>query len=193
MHRRFLAGPRVGHFCLVMLLSLAAIAFSMSPVTADHESLTRMTFEPVENSAAPTGSGTGMVEFHGGQEPDSRWTSTFQFFGVQSGSTYSVVVQGRFGEDGSSEAVAFTPVCEFVAGEDGSGGCWYYFVGLHRLGVVQLRVGSPDGAPVLQATNLAGPGSMNRTSNAYSLTLTATPGEVREATPDQELPATPES
>lgn len=168
---------------LTLAVTMGIIVASIAPATADHESLTRMTFAPVADSADPAASGEGMVEFHGGEEPDSRWTATFQYFGLRPEITYAVVVQGRFGEDDSEEAAAFTPICEFISGDDGSGGCWFYFVGLKRLGVVQLRVDGLQGAAVLQASKKDGPGDMDRAANAYSLTLTATPGEQPDATP----------
>ncbi|MEJ7837880.1 MAG: hypothetical protein WKF81_03645 [Thermomicrobiales bacterium] len=185
MRSFFFPGNRWRAVYLILAVTTAILVTSIAPATADHESLTRMTFAPVTESADPAASGVGMVKFHGGEEPDSRWTATFQYFGLRPATMYAVVVQGRFGEDGSEEAAAYTPVCEFVSGDDGSGGCWFYFVGLKRLGVVQVRVDGPDGEAVLQASNKDGPGDMDRTANAYSLTLTATPGDRPDATPQQ--------
>ena len=125
----------------------------------------------------------GTIEFRGGAEPESRWTATFQFTGLQPETEYTVVVEGRFGEDDTPEAVAFSPICAFRTGADGDGGCWYYLVGLRRLNVVQVRVGDEDGQAALQATRGEdGPGSMTSESNMHSQALTATPLPEREDT-----------
>lgn len=179
---------------LVLALLIFASMALIGPTDsiAVHESDNELTFEPVTGSPAPAGSGTGMFEFRGGAEPESRWTTTFQFIGLRPGTDYITVVQGRFGEDGSSEATAFSPICTFRTDADGNGGCWYYMIGLRRLGVVQVRLGDENGPVVLQATRKEdGPGSISSTSNVHSLTLTATPQNDRDdrsASP----PATPE-
>ncbi len=173
---------------LSILLTPLLVALA-SPFTsfADHESDNELTFEPVPDSPSPAGSGTGTIEFRGGAEPDSRWTITFQFAGLQPESKYVTLVKGRTGEDDSPEASAFSPICTFRTDGNGEGGCWYYLIGLRRLGIVQVRLDGEDGPVVLQATRKeGGPGSMTSTTNIHSLALTATPRVERD-----NLPASP--
>ncbi len=175
--------PGERRMLLIAILLIPSLVALIGPSTslADHESDNELTFEPVADSPSPGGSGVGTIEFRGGAEPDSRWTITFQFAGLQPGSTYVTVVQGRTGEDGSPEATAFSSICEFLADGDGTGGCWHYLVSLRRLGVVQVRLDEADGPVVLQATrHEGGPGSMSSMTNFHSLALTATP----RASPD---------
>lgn len=147
------------------------------PVRAAHESTNTLTF------AVPSGSGTasgdGVVTYHGGDADSSRWTARFHFSGLESNERYVVVVKGRFGEDGSPEAAAFTSLCSFQSDDSGAGGCWWYHIVLNRLNVVQLRSGDAAGSVALQATREpGGPGSITSVPNAFSPTSTpeSTPG-----------------
>lgn len=176
---------------LVPLVLLLALAIPLTPSLAVHEGDTELAFEPVEGSRSPVGAGTGLVAYAGGTEPESRWTITLRFSGLQADTDYLSLVAGRFGEDGSAEAKAFTPICGFRTDAEGNGGCWYYLVGLRRLGVMQLRLGDGDGEIVLQATRAeGGPGSMTGSPNHHSLPLTATPATARGVPPATPL-ATP--
>lgn len=178
---------------LVGILLIPLLVVFASPFTsfADHESDNDLTFEPVPDSPSPAGTGSGLIEFRGGGEPDSRWTITFQFTGLQPESRYVTLVQGRTGEDDAPEASAFSPICTFRTDENGDGGCWYYLIGLRRLGIVQVRLDGADGPAVLQATRAeAGPGSMTSTTNIHSLALTATPRVERDDQPASPI-ATP--
>ena len=163
------------------ILAIAGVIGGFRPVSAEHESTNALAF------AAPAGSGdasgVGTVTFHGGDVDTSRWTAQFAFSGLAPGQRYVVVVEGRFGEDGSPEARAFTSLCSFEADASGAGGCWWYHKELRRLGIVQLRSGDEAGAVVLQATrDPGGPGSITSVPNVFS--PTATPN----ASPE---PATP--
>ncbi len=181
---------------MVLLVSAMLVALAVSlvgPFTsfADHESDNELTFEPVLDSPSPAGSGTGTVDFRGGGEPDSRWTIIFQVDDLQPETNYVTVVQGRTGEDDSPEAGAFSPFCAFRTDGNGDGGCWYYLIGLRRLGLVQVRLDNENGPPVLQSTRQEdGPGSMESTTNFHSLTLTATP-RAEEDEPQASPVATP--
>ncbi len=138
----------------------------------------------MEDSPSPDGAGEGMIDYHGGGEPDTLWTATFQFTNLEPEQAYAVVVQGRFGEDGTDAAMAFTPICDFETDASGDGGCWYYFVGLRRLAVMELRVGDADGKAVLRATvSEDGPGSLSRMANDFSPTATALAAQAQSASP----------
>ena len=170
--------PRRMGVIAVSLIVIALVSVSLmlpAPIRADHESTTSVVLEPVDAAGAEGASGAGLVEFHGGPEPESRWTLTFEFTGLEPNTGYVLMVQGRFGNDGSPEASAFTELCRFTSDEQGEGACWYYFVGLRRLSVMELRQGDADGPAVLRATKGDGPGSMTRSPNAFSIALTATP------------------
>lgn len=163
----------------ILVVSLAVVVLALAQAwpgisLADHESTNELTFEPVQDSPAPNGAGEGIIDYRGGGRLDSLWTATSQFTGLAPEEQYTVVVQGRFGEDGSAGATAFTPICDFTTDANGDGGCWYYFVRLIHLSVVQVRLGDASGEVVLQATaSEDGPGSITRTFNDYSATPTA--------------------
>ncbi|CAN5321863.1 hypothetical protein BH24CHL2_BH24CHL2_8440 [soil metagenome] len=174
--------PLVAIAALLLVVALAQVW----PGTglADHESTNDLTFAPVEDSPSPDGAGEGMIDYHGGGEPDTLWTATFQFTNLEPEQAYAVVVQGRFGEDGTDAAMAFTPICDFETDASGDGGCWYYFVGLRRLAVMELRVGDADGKAVLRATvSEDGPGSLSRMANDFSPTATALAAQAQSASP----------
>jgi len=182
--------PAVGRWVLVAIC-FGLLALATPPRgQAEHESANALTFAPVAGSAAPAGSGTGEIAYNGGFEPVSQWTATFRFAGLAADADYTVVVQGRFGEDGSAEAAAFTETCSFRASATGEGGCWDYHLGLVRLGVAQLRLGGEAGEPVLQATRAGGgPGTIVSTPNRHSPAPTAPSGTA--ATPLATPVATP--
>lgn len=158
--------PAIRNGSLAALLA-GCLLLAGSPVLADHESSNRLEFAPV--AASPfAAAGEGTIEFHGGAEPVSRWTVAFQFEGLAPETDYTVFVQGRFGEDGSPEATAFTPLCAFRADAVGAGGCWNYLFGLRRANVLQLRA-TGEMEAVLQATrDPAGPGAITRAPNRFS-------------------------
>lgn len=173
--------PRFTRPTIVLTLALTVAVALISQTTsllAVHEGDTRLVFEPVAGSSSPAGSGAGEVTYAGGLEPESRWTITMQFTGLQPNTHYLALVVGRFGVDGSPEAEAFSPICGFRTEIEGNGGCWYYLVGLRRLGLVELRLGDADGEAVLQASrDHDGPGSMIGNPNAHSFPLTVPPSD----------------
>lgn len=176
----------------VLLLVVTLVLAWPGTGLADHESTNNLTFEPVEDSPSPDGAGEGMIDYHGGGEPDTLWTATFQFTNLEPEQAYAVVVQGRFGEDGTDAATAFTPICDFETDASGDGGCWYYFVGLRRLAVMELRVGDADGKAVLRATvSEDGPGSLSRMANDFSPTATALAAQAQSASPAATPKASP--
>lgn len=144
--------PRVGR--LVTAVAMVALLLVAAPlvVAASHQGTNVLRFAPVAGSAAPAAEGAGTVQYRGGAEPRSKWTATFEFAGLRPLTAYSVVVQGRFGDERSAEAGAFSELCSFRTDDQGAGGCWWYFRGLRRLDVAQLRLGEAGGAAVLQAT-----------------------------------------
>jgi len=163
----------------VVLLTLLSLSFHAA--RAGHESTNSLTFAPVAESAAPDGTGEGLIDYRGGQEPRTRWTVHFSFGGLQANRPYSVVILGRFGEDGTPAATEFAGVCAFTTDSAGEGGCWYYPVGIRRLSVVQLRAGDAAGPPILQASREPDdPGAIVSQPNRYS--PTATPGPAPVAT-----------
>jgi hypothetical protein len=159
---------------------------------ADHESTNDLTFEPVVDSPSPDGAGEGIIDYHGGGEPDTLWTATVQFTDLEPEQAYAVMVQGRYGLDGTDAATAFTPICDFTTDASGDGGCWYYFVGLVRLAVMEVRIGDADGEVVLRATaSDDGPGSLSRMANEFSPTATALAAQSASASPAATPGATP--
>ena len=148
------------------------LAFLLAGTTlgaAEHYGTNSLVFAPIAESSTSRARGFGVVEYKGGSEPRSKWTATFQFDDLPADTTYTVVVQGRFGDDGSVDAYAFSELCWFHSDAAGEGGCWSYFRGLRRLDVVQLRAGDEQGRPVLQATRSDdGPGSITAVPNRYT-------------------------
>ena len=144
-----------------MSVLLAMVVGAVPGAAADHEGTNVLTFAPVWDSPSPNAAGTGTIEFNGGVEPSSKWTATFSFSGLPPFTSYTVALQGRYGLDGSADSVKFTALCSFQTDEYGAGGCWWYFRGLRRLNVSQLRLGDDQGRTVLQATRSdGGPGSI---------------------------------
>lgn len=155
-------------FCSVLS---AVIAFSPVPAFAQdlgHFGKNRLEFAPVESSPLPDAAGTGIVDYKGGEEPDSQWRATFKFTGLEPNASYTVVVRGRFGEPDSPEEAQLSPLCSFSADNQGRGSCFWYFRGLARLNVVQLRSGDENGPRVLQATRSGDLGSITTSPNRFS-------------------------
>lgn len=152
-------------FGLVLGLVLAGSGLHLAD--AAHESTNALTFARV-NGAPAGASGEGLIEYQGGEDEASRWTTTFSFTGLQPDTHYDVVVQGRFGEDDSPAARTFTPLCSFETSSTGDGVCWRYIRQLRRLGFVELRQGGADDSTVLAATRGEGHGTIGSTPNASS-------------------------
>jgi len=169
--RQTMRRDRVVGWLVAVFVVIAVVIPLVIPARAAHESTNTLTF------AAPSGSGEasgiGTVTYHGGEVDTSRWTAQFRFTGLDSSKRYVVVVKGRFGEDESPEANAFTSLCSFQSDASGAGGCWWYHKVLRRIGIVQLRSGDEAGTVVLQATREpGGPGSITSVPNALSPTPT---------------------
>lgn len=157
------------HVLCIMLAAL--LAFSVFPVAAEnigHFGKNRLEFAATERLLLPDARGTGIVDYKGGKEPSSQWRASFRFTGLEPGASYAVVIRGRFGASGSPEAIAFTPLCSFHADGVGQGGCFWYFRGLARLNLVQLRVGNEEGVQVLEANRVRGSGSIETEPNRFS-------------------------
>jgi len=151
----------------------ALLAFSVSPAAAQNQNIghlgkNRLKFATIEPFLLPDATGTGMVEYKGGREPESQWRASFRFTGLEPAASYTVVIEGRFGARGSPEANAFTTLCTFQADVSGQGGCFWYFRGLARLNLVQLRVGDENGVQVLEANRARGPGAIETEPNRFS-------------------------
>ena len=169
------------HRLLVAALGLALVALlggglllSAAAEEIGHYGTNRLMFAPVGQGTASDAKGQGTVEYRGGAEPDSRWRGSFRFKGLKPNRTYTVVVLGRFGADDSDEAGEFSPLCSFDVKDNGNGSCFWYFSGLARLDVVQLRIGDENGAQVMKASRDNSLGSIETAPNRYS--------------PDDELP-----
>lgn len=112
--------------------------------------------------------GKGIIEYRGGDEPSSRWRASFRFSELSEETDYTVVVKGRFGDDGSDEASEYTALCSFETDSEGKGNCFWYFRGLARLNAVQLRLEDEDGTRVMQASRNGDLGSISTEPNRYS-------------------------
>lgn len=155
----------------IVLLAVATLMFGASPVAAQNIGYfgkNRLTFSPVAPFLLPDATGSGIVDYKGGEEPTSRWRASFRFTGLEPGASYTVVIRGRFGAQDSLEASAFTPLCSFEADGRGQGGCFWYFRGLARLTLVQLRAGDENGTQVLEARRSRGAGSIETEPNRFS-------------------------
>lgn len=146
---------------ITVLGTLALAAFAALPALAAHESNNALSFAPAAGSPAPDASGTGVINYVKGiseEEPNTAWTSSFRFQGLEPDTTYTVVVRGRF-----ADATAFSAICSFTTNAGDGGSCSEQFIGLQRLAIAQLRLGDQSGTPVLQATRqavVAGPGEI---------------------------------
>ena len=161
--------PRLAPALCMVLAAL--LAFSAIPAAAQnirYFGKNRVAFALVDRSVLPDATGTGIVDYKGGDEPSSQWRASFRFTGLDAGASYTVVTKGRFGASDSAEAEVFTPLCSFSADNAGEGSCFWYFRGLARLDLVQLRAGDENGAPVLEANRSRGRGSIQTESNRFS-------------------------
>ena len=152
----FIAPVRQVRAAVLWIALIAMLLLGISPATAQDQDIghfgkNRLRFSAVEPFLLPDATGTGIVDYKGGREPASQWRASFQFAGLDAGARYTVVIRGRFGAAGSPEADAFTPLCSFQTDDFGQGGCFWYFRGLARLNLVQLRTGGENGTPVLGA------------------------------------------
>ena len=155
----------------LLALTVAVLAFGASPAAAQNIGYfgkNRLTFSPVAPFLLPDATGSGIVDYKGGKEPVSRWRASFRFSGLAPGATYTVTIRGRFGARGSLEANTFTRLCSFQADVQGQGGCFWYFRGLARLTLVQLRAGDENGTRVLEAGRSRGAGSIETEPNRFS-------------------------
>jgi hypothetical protein len=171
--REFTAPVRRVHAVVLWIALIATLVFGISPATAQAQDIThfgknRLRFSAVEPFLLPNATGTGIVDYKGGREPSSQWRASFRFTGLEAGASYTVVIRGRFGATGSPEADSFTPLCSFQTDDVGQGGCFWYFRGLARLNLVQLRTGDENGTPVLGARRPRGPGSIETEPNRFS-------------------------
>ena len=147
----------------LILFGAIALALALPGATlAAHESSNKLAFAAVTNSLSPEASGSGVINYIKGisaGEPDTAWSSAFRFTGLESDTTYTVVVRGRF-----TVATVFSEICTFTTNRAGVGTCQSQFTGLQRLAIAQLRLGGVGGTPVLQATRQTvlpgGPGSI---------------------------------
>lgn len=128
----------------------------------------RLEFALVDPVSLPAANGTGIIEYKGSKEPGSRWRASMKFSGLEAGAPYAVVIQGRFGPAGSPESNTFTPLCTFAADANGEGGCFWYFRGLARLNLVQLRSGDENGPVVLEASRDGAKGEISTAPNRFS-------------------------
>lgn len=128
----------------------------------------RLVFDPTGDAVDNDASGKGIIEYQGGEEPDSSWRATFRFKALRRNSNYVVVIKGRFGEVGSEEAEEYSEICAFRTNKSGKGNCFWYFRGLARLDETQLRARGVDGERAMQATRGDGPGDITTVPNRYS-------------------------
>ena len=160
------------HLAPVLCIVLAAVlVFSAFPAAAQnirYFGKNRLEFALVDPIVLPDATGTGIVDYKGGDEPSSQWRASFRFTGLAAGASYTVVTKGRFGAPGSPEAEISTPLCAFPADAAGEGSCFWYFRGLARLDLVQLRTGDENGPPMLEANRSDGPGSITTDPNRFS-------------------------
>ena len=152
---------------------MSLLALCASPAAAQNQNIghfgkNRLKFATVAPLVLPDATGTGIVDYKGGKEPSSQWRASFQFSDLEPGASYTVVINGRFGARGSAEANTFTALCSFQVDNAGQGGCFWYFRGLARLNLVQLRAGDENGPRVLEANRARGPGSIETEPNRFS-------------------------
>jgi hypothetical protein len=158
---------------VLWIVLVALITVGVSPAAAQNQNIghfgkNRLEFALVEPVSLPDAMGTGIIDYKGGKEPSSQWRASFRFTGLKAEARYTVVIQGRFGVRGSPDADVFTPLCEFSTDNAGEGSCFWYFRGLARLSLVQLRSGNENGATVLEANRSNGPGSITTDANRFS-------------------------
>jgi hypothetical protein len=127
-----------------------------------------LVFAPVGILSPPEATGKGIIDYQGGDEPKSQWRATFRFSNLSANTDYVVMVKGRSGDPGSLDAGALTPLCSFQTDENGKGNCFWFFRGLARLNVVQLRTDDDENRRVMQASRDGDPGSITTDPNRYS-------------------------
>ena len=154
--------------CIMLAASLVFSNFPAASQDIGHLGKNRLQFAAVDPDVLPDAKGRGIVDYKGGTEPSSQWRASFRFTGLEARASYTVVIQGRFGTPESREAEAFTPLCSFTTDADGVGSCFWYFRGLARLTLVQLRAGDDHGSPVLEAARSRGRGSIETSRNRFS-------------------------
>jgi hypothetical protein len=169
----FTAPVRHVRAAILWIALIATLVFGISPATVQaqdigHFGKNRLRFSAVAPLVLPDATGTGIVDYKGGREPSSQWRASFRFTGLEAGVSYTVVIRGRFGAVGSPAAESFTRLCSFQTDAVGQGGCFWYFRGLARLNLVQLRTGDENGTPVLGARRPRGPGSIETELNRFS-------------------------
>jgi hypothetical protein len=156
---------------VLLAVAVAVLAFGASPAAAQNIGYfgkNRLEFSSVAPFLLPDATGSGIVDYKGGNEPTSQWRASFRFSGLEPSASYTVVIRGRYGARGSPAASAFTPLCSFQTDAQGQGGCFWYFRGLARLTLVQLRAGDENGTQVLEANQSRGPGSIVTEPNRFS-------------------------
>ena len=154
--------------CIVLATMLALGAFPAAAQSIGHFGKNRLEFAPVAPFSLPDATGTGIVDYEGGKEPSSQWRASFRFTGLEARASYMVVIEGRFGAQGAPEEDDLTPLCSFTTDAAGEGGCFWYFRGLARLNLVQLRADNENGSRVLEASRTGGPGSIETDPNRFS-------------------------
>ena len=95
------------HASLLCIMLTALLAFSVSPVEEENIGYfgkNRLKFATVERFLLSDATGTGIIDYKGGNEPSSQWRASFRFSGLESEARYTVVFNGRFGARGSPEA-----------------------------------------------------------------------------------------
>ena len=150
---------------------LALLAFSAFPAAAQdigYFGKNRLEFEPVDSFSFPDVTGTGIVDYQGGKEPSSQWRASLRFTGLEAGASYTVMMIGRFGDPGSPDADDFTPLCSVQTDDEGKGGCFWYFRGLARLNLVQLRTEDENESRMLEASRSGNLGSITTVPNRFS-------------------------
>ena len=153
---------------LVTLFVLSTFSAAAQDQDIAHFGKNRLRFATVEPFLLSDATGTGIIDYKGGKEPSSQWRASFRFAGLRPGASYTVAIRGRFGAAGSPEADDLTPLCSFSADDNGQGGCFWYFRGLARLTLVQLRAGDESGPRVLEASRSRGVGSIETEPNRFS-------------------------
>jgi hypothetical protein len=167
MDRQRLFAAALG-LALVVLLGVGPLLAGAEEI--GYFGTNRLVFDTVDQNADLRGKGKGIIDYRGGAEPDSRWRATFRFTRLEPGQTYTVMVRDRFGADGSDQVGQLSPLCSFEAKVNGKGRCFWYFSGLARLDVVQLRLGDNEqiGPRVLQANRNGNLGSIETEPSRYS-------------------------
>jgi hypothetical protein len=83
----------------------------------------RLLFEPVGILSPPDSIGRGVIDYQGGDDPNSQWRATVRFSGLRANAGFVVMLKGRYGDNGSDDARALTPLCSFQTNDAGRGGC----------------------------------------------------------------------